>query len=226
MPGLPLHLQDLSVAAPSGRQLVSVNALEVPAGGTLAIEGPSGAGKSTLLFALAGLIGRATGSVHWGETELLSASEPARARFRRDHMGMVFQDFLLFDELGAAANAAVAAGFAPKAERAGLAQRATAELSALGLEGDARSVVTYSGGERQRVSVARALAGNPKVLLADEPTAALHRDAADALADDLVARAKNTGLTLIVVSHDPGLSARMDRVLRLRDGQVAELTDA
>ncbi|MBR9765284.1 MAG: ATP-binding cassette domain-containing protein [Rhodobacteraceae bacterium] len=218
---LPLSLRDLVVPGADG-PLLQVPALDLTAGALLGIRGPSGAGKTTLLHAIAGLRERATGRVLWGETDLLALSAEARARFRACHMGMIFQDFLLFDELGAGANAALAAMFRPRPERAALRARATEVLDHLGLPATARPVASFSGGERQRVGIARALASDAPVLLADEPTAALHRAAAEALTGDLLRLVREGGRSLIAVSHDEALLARMDRVLTLEGGRITD----
>ena len=220
---LPLAVRGLRVASPEGRELLAVPALDAPEGAMIGVRGPSGAGKTTLLHALAGLLDAAGGTVTWGGTDLLALSAERRAAFRGRHVGMIFQDFLLFEEMGALDNAAVAAMFAPAAERGALRRRAADRLRRLGLgAGDPRPVSSYSGGERQRVAVARALAGGAGILLADEPTASLHRDAADRLVDDLVALVRGDGATLIAVSHDPALIGRMDRVLTVDGGLLAE----
>ena len=216
----PLSVRDLVVRAPSGRALVELGALELDPGTRLGLRGPSGAGKSTLLFALAGLAEAASGHVRWGGTDLLALRPAARAAERRARMGIVFQDFHLFEELTARDNAALAALFAPRAARPALRARAAEALAALALPDADQSTDTLSGGERQRVAVARALAGDPGILLADEPTANLHRDAADALAADLAGQ--GGARTLVVVSHDEALLDRMDRVLTIRDGRVAD----
>ena len=219
---LPLEVQDLHVASPEGRALIDVPALSLPAGALVGVRGASGAGKTTLLYALAGLV-EAAGSVRWGGTDLFALRPEGRAAFRARTIGMVFQDFLLFEELSARDNAAIAAMFAPAAERDGIRARATEGLRTLGLDPeDARPVVSYSGGERQRVAVARALAAGAGLILADEPTASLHREAADRLVGDLIALVRATGTTLIAVSHDTALIARMDRVLTVADGRLTE----
>lgn len=218
--GLPLSVSGLGIRGPRGRQLLTVPALEIPAGALIGIRGPSGAGKSTLLYALAGLLDRATGQVRWGGTDLLALGPERRAAFRADHIGMIFQDFLLFEELDAVGNAGLTALFRPRAARAPLRARAEAQLVRLGLDSDARSVASFSGGERQRVAIARAMAARAPILLADEPTASLDRVTADRLIDDLVALARDTGTTLIAVSHDLRLIERMDRVLTILDGAL------
>ena len=218
--GLALSVRDLVVEGDRGRELLRIGALDIPAGARIGIRGPSGAGKSTLLYALAGLVPLKAGSVAWGGREISGLSAAERARFRRKSVGMVFQDFLLFEELPALGNAALAASYAVRSERRRIVSGAAAMLSRLGL-GDHhdRAVDTFSGGERQRVAVSRALAADPPVILADEPTASLDRIAADRLIDDLGALARDGGKTLIAVSHDAALHERMDRVLDIVDGR-------
>ena len=218
--GLPLAVSGLEVRSPRGRVLLSVPSLDVPAGALVGVRGPSGAGKSTLLYALSGLIGQATGSVRWGVTEMLTLGPEQRAAFRAASIGMIFQDFLLFEELDAPGNAAVTALFRPRAERQAMRARAVDHLARLGLDGGGRGVSSFSGGERQRVAIARAMAAEAPILLADEPTASLDRAAADRLVDDLVELARDTGTTLIAVSHDPYLTDRMDRVLTIENGAL------
>ena len=217
--GLALSLRDLSVPGDGGRVLLALDALDLAPGQALGVRGVSGAGKSTLILALAGLAPGLRGSLRWGGHDLCAMDRRARATFRRDHVGLVFQDYPLFDELSPAANAAMPALFASRARRAGIRARAAEGLRRLGVpEGD-RRVARFSGGERQRVAVARALAGDPAVILADEPTANLDRAAADLLARDLLAMARQ-GRTLVVASHDDGLLARMDRVVTLGHGKL------
>lgn len=220
---LPLRVEGLVITARDGRDVLEVPRLELPAGGTLAVTGPSGAGKSSLLHALAGLLGPSRGHILWGSTDLGTLTESARVRFRREHLGLIFQDYLLFEELSALGNAAVAADFAPARERSAIEAQAQGWLGRLGLGQRAeRSVRTFSGGERQRVAVARALAHSPAVILADEPTASLDRASADQLIDDLLEVAAEGGRTLIAVTHDARLARRLGRELKLADGRVVE----
>lgn len=219
--GLGLAVAGLEVRAGSGRVLLNVPALDLAPGVCLGVRGPSGAGKSTLLFALAGLAGGATGVVRWGDDDLLALSPEARAAFRRDHIGQVFQDFLLFEELSALANAALPSAYMPRAARPAVVARARENLDRLGIASGARTVESFSGGERQRVAVARALSANPEIILADEPTASLDRITADALIDDLVRLARDGGKTLVAVSHDPAVHERMDTMVEIVDGRVA-----
>lgn len=225
-PGLPLAVTDLDLRGLDGRPLASLTRLNVTAGTSLAIRGPSGAGKSTLLHAFSGLVRPAGGQVLWGDTDLASLSDSARTRFRRENVGLIFQDFLLFEELGALDNAALSAAFAPRTARAALRDRAANWLDRLGLaQTGTRRANSFSGGERQRIAVARALSNDPAVILADEPTASLDRATADRLIDDLVALSQDSGRTLIAVTHDEALASRLDRVLTMADGRVVEDSD-
>ena len=217
--GIPLSLRDVMVAAAYGRVLLNVPAIDLVAGATLAVRGASGAGKSTLLHVLAGLRPVNRGQVLWGQTDIACLSDAQASDFRRRYIGQIFQDFLLFDEVSALENAAVARLFFPKAERTAILERAADALQSLGLDPqDPRRASTYSGGERQRIAVARALAQRPAVLLADEPTASLDRAAADRLISDLLAAVRDHGIGLICVTHDDALATRLDRVLTLTDG--------
>lgn len=213
-----LTVRDLKVFSDRNRLLLDVPSLQISSGEAVGIKGPSGAGKSTLLFALAGLQANTSGALCWGDLKLNSAKQTTRAAFRRAHVGIVFQDFLLFDELGPLENSAIQALFRPKTARSTLRDAARSALKQLGVKRDTEDVTTYSGGERQRISVARALAHNPAILLADEPTANLDRMAADALAADLVQQTKDKGRTLIVASHDHSLLEKMDRIITIQDG--------
>lgn len=219
---LPLNIADLSVAA-GARTLLRVPALSVSAGSLIGVRGPSGAGKTTFLYALSGLL-TAKGRVCWGDTDLARLSPERRTAFRAAHMGLIFQDYLLFEELSPRANAGLAALFSKSGDRAQINDRAADGLNRLGVPQDSRSVASFSGGERQRVAVARALATDPAILLADEPTASLDRPAADRLIDDLVVLARDSGKTLIAVSHDVHLLDRLDRVVTIQDGQVTDDT--
>lgn len=216
---LALSARGLSVRS-GDRLLLSLDRLELPAGSLTGIRGPSGAGKTTALHALAGLV-NATGSLRWGRTELCGMSQAARARFRGARMGMIFQDFLLFEELSARDNALVSAAF--RRDRADLARSVDSLMERLGISSLAdRRADLLSGGERQRVAAVRALAHGPAILLADEPTASLDRPAADTLIADLAALARDEGRTVVIVSHDRQVWEAMDRLLTIQDGNLVE----
>ena len=216
-----LEVRGLRVEGEDGRVILAVATLDVAPGTAVVVRGPSGAGKSTLLYALAGLIRPAEGTIRWGGTDIAALPEHRRAAFRRSAVGFVFQEHLLFEELSAAGNAAIAALYAPAGARGRIRERGAAGLDRLGLGAVAgRRSDTFSGGERQRIAVARALAADPRIVLADEPTASLDRANADALAGDLLALARADGRTLIAVSHDPALHARADLAIDIADGQI------
>ena len=216
-----LSVEDLLVRGERDRALLSLDKLVIRPGETVGVRGPSGAGKSTLLYALAGLANIAQGHVRWGEQELSAMGEEARARFRRHSIGMVFQDFLLFEELDALSNATIATGYMHVSLHEGLRRRANAILQRLNIaETRRRTIASFSGGERQRVAIARALAHGPAVILADEPTASLDRKVADLLIDDLVRLVRQEKRTLIAVSHDAHLHERMDRIIDIEDGRM------
>lgn len=203
--------------------LLQVEKLTIAQGQSVAIRGASGAGKSTLLHVISGLLPPRAGEVRWGNTDLVALPEAARTSFRRSHIGMIFQDYLLFDELDVLGNAALGAAFAPRSDRAALRDRAQGWLDKLGLgKAGARRTGGLSGGERQRVAVARALCNRPAVILADEPTASLDRDAANRLITDLVDVSQAQGSTLLCVTHDIGLIESLNRTLTMADGQIVE----
>ena len=221
MQAFDLSVEGVLVSGERGRTLLTVETLSIQPGETVGIRGPSGAGKSTMLYALAGLASIKQGTIRWGAHEISQMHEEERAWFRRSHVGMVFQDFLLFEELDALSNAAIATGYLKASEHAALARVATRMLERLKIkEISNRTIASFSGGERQRVALARALAHDPAVILADEPTASLDRKVADQLIEDLIALVRQDQKTLIAVSHDSHLHARMDRIIDIEDGRV------
>jgi len=192
--------------------------LEVPARQFVAVAGPSGSGKSTLLGLIAGLDRPTTGRIVVNGVELTGLGEDALARFRRDTIGYVFQSFHLIPTLTALENVAVPLELAADPDAL---ERAQALLREVGLEERAHHYpVQLSGGEQQRVAVARAVARRPTLLLADEPTGNLDSATGKQIIDLLVALNRNLGSTLVLVTHDPALAALADRVITLRDGRI------
>jgi putative ABC transport system ATP-binding protein len=193
--------------------------LTIGRGELVAVVGPSGSGKTTLLHLMAGLERPTSGVVRLAGQALGTLSERRLAGLRAHRLGVVFQRFFLLERLSAVDNVATGLLYrgVPAAERRRLARQAL-ERVGLGHRLDRRPT-TLSGGERQRVAIARALVGHPEVVLADEPTGNLDSAAsADLVA--LLQRLNREGATLVVVTHDHGVAAAMDRRVELRDGQV------
>lgn len=217
-----LQLSGIEMAFPGlDAPALSIPALSVPAGAQVAVAGPSGSGKSTLVNVITGLERPGRGRVLWGGQDIAALSEPARDRWRGAHIGLVMQDFHLFPGLSALENVLLPARLARVADRA-LEARAAALLAEVGLARPSQRIETLSRGEMQRTAVARALLRAPGVIVADEPTASLDATNAAAIGDLLIRMAARSGATLIVVSHDPALLARLPRQIVLRGGTVAE----
>ena len=192
--------------------------LDVARGESVGIVGPSGSGKSTLLMVLAGLERADRGEVEIAGQPLQDLSEDRLAAFRGRHVGIVFQSFHLIPNMTALENVAVPLELAGHADAFA---RAEAELRAVGL--GART--TYypgelSGGEQQRVDLARALAPEPALLIADEPTGNLDAETGAQIADLLFAEQKRRGMTMVLVTHDKTLAARCGREVWVRSGEI------
>jgi putative ABC transport system ATP-binding protein len=216
-----IQVRDLVMQLSGGGHTVTVLdgiSLEIPDKQTLAIVGPSGSGKSTLLGLVAGLDRPTSGSIQIDGVEITDMPEAELARFRREKIGYVFQSFHLIPTLTAVENVAV------PLELSGIAdgvERAEALLDAVGL-GDRRGhyPVQLSGGEQQRVAVARAFACRPPILLADEPTGNLDSANGRHVMELLLALHRDAGTSLILVTHEPHLANRMERIVSLRDGRI------
>ena len=201
--------------------LTGVNLIVKPAQ-TLALIGESGSGKSTLLAILAGLDDGSSGPVKLLGQPLDNMDEEARARLRAQHIGFVFQSFMLIPTLNALENVELPALLRGENSRESRAH-AKALLEQLGLGKRLDHLpAQLSGGEQQRVALARAFNGRPEVLFADEPTGNLDRKTGDKIADLLFSLNREHGTTLILVTHDPQLAARCDRRLRLVNGILQE----
>ncbi len=185
------------------------------------ISGPSGSGKSTLLYVLAGLLPPGDGRVTLNGTNLYAMSERRRDAWRRTNIGFIFQDFHLIDELSPLANATLPATFGPAP---GVRERAAQLLERLGVPAERQTIAQLSRGERQRVAVARALAFDPPVVLADEPSASLDRAATAELVSILAGLAKE-GRTVVVASHDPDIRAASHHVFHLQHGRLGALVE-
>lgn len=194
--------------------------LQVERGEMVAIIGKSGSGKSTLLHLLGGLDRPESGSIQVGDVDLRAMSDTERVRFRNQHVGFVFQFHHLLPEFTAGENVAMPLRIA-RAAKAEAQARAEALLAKVGLaERVTHRPNMLSGGEQQRVAVARALVMRPSLLLADEPTGDLDETTADALHALLREMHREHGLTSVIATHNSKLAGECDRVLRMEEGKL------
>ncbi|MEO1555107.1 MAG: ABC transporter ATP-binding protein [Pseudomonadota bacterium] len=219
-PVLSLKDAALSLDGNAGRvDILHGITMDIARGETVGLVGPSGSGKSSLLMIMGGLEQATGGTVLALDQDLTDMSEDALARFRRAHMGVVFQSFHLIPTMTALENVATPLELAGARDAF---QRAEAELDAVGLSSRATHYPSQmSGGEQQRVALARASVTRPEILLADEPTGNLDGANGSAIMDLLFDLRDRHGATLVLVTHAPELAARCDRVIRLSDGALA-----
>ena len=216
-----ISVRGLSMRLVSGAGAVPVLtdvSLDVPPGQFLAVAGPSGSGKSTLLGLIAGLDRHTAGRITVAGVEVTRLGENELARFRRDTIGYVFQSYHLIPTLTAIENVAVPLELSGEPDALA---RAHSLLGDVGLSDRAQHYpVQLSGGEQQRVAVARAVCRHPRLLLADEPTGNLDSATGKQIIELLVALNRNLASTLVLVTHDPALATHADRVITLRDGRI------
>jgi len=212
---------DVTLRFGSGAAAVDVLrgvALRVVAGERIAILGPSGSGKSSLMAVLSGLERPTSGRVMVAGADFSKLDEDGLARARRGRIGIVLQAFHLIPTMTAAENVAVPLELAGIAAAAA---KARAELTAVGLGHRFDHYPTQlSGGEQQRVGIARAIAARPALIFADEPTGNLDEATGLAVIDLLFGRLAETGATLVLITHDAALAARCDRIIEMKDGHI------
>ncbi len=199
--------------------------VEIADGEVVVILGPSGSGKTTLLGLLAGLDRPTEGTVELNGVDLAALDEDERASFRAENVGFVFQNFQLIPTLTAHENVRVPLELLPDGRApspAEAAKRVDQLLERVGLGERADHFPTQlSGGEQQRVGVARAFAAEPRLLFADEPTGNLDRETGERITDLLFELNRETGTTLVIVTHDLALAERAARVIRIDGGRIA-----
>jgi len=210
---------DLSLGRGAARvHILRGISLSIARGEAVGLVGPSGSGKSTLLMTMAGLERPDSGKVLVEGTDLSRLDEDGLARFRGRRIGIVFQSFHLVPTMTALENVALPLELADQPDAF---ERAQAELAAVGLgERLHHYPAQLSGGEQQRVAIARAVAPNPAILVADEPTGNLDEATGESIVDLLFALKRDRGATLVLVTHDPSLAKRCDRMVRLRSGRI------
>jgi len=221
MPSTVIRARKLSKQVQSGSSPLMILddvSFDVDAGATVAIVGPSGSGKTTLLGLLAGLDRPTSGEVSFGDTALDQLSEDGLAALRQRWLGFVFQSFQLLPALTALENVMLPLELAGSLDAA---PRAREWLTRVGL---AARVGHYpkqlSGGEQQRVAIVRALANDPKILLADEPTGNLDHTTAASVMATLIESVRASGLAALIATHNLELAGRLDRIVALEDGKL------
>lgn len=195
--------------------------LEIRSGEFVAIMGKSGAGKSTLMYQMSLLDHPTSGRISVDGTDVTNLTHDERTKFRLDNLGYIFQDYALVPELTAAENIMVPLLMQGKTEEEALSV-ARASLERIGLSHRENNLPSQmSGGEQQRVSIARAVAHNPKILFADEPTANLDSESSKAVID-IFRSFHKAGQTIVMVTHEPEYTAYCDRVIRVSDGMIQD----
>jgi putative ABC transport system ATP-binding protein len=217
-----IDAENVTLALGSGGSKVEILRgidLKVARGESVALLGPSGSGKSSLMAVLSGLERASSGRIRIAGADFTALGEDGLARARQGRIGIVLQAFHLLPTMTAHENVAVPLELAGAPNAFSIA---AAELEAVGL---GHRLTHYpaqlSGGEQQRVAIARATAPKPELLFADEPTGNLDAKTGSAILDLLFDRHRETGATLLVITHDPALAARCGRVLEMQDGRIA-----
>jgi putative ABC transport system ATP-binding protein len=220
-----LSARDLTKEYRSGTSNLAVLkhvSFDIPQGSFVSIVGPSGSGKTTLLGLLAGLDSPSGGTVSLDGTDLTRLTEDQRALLRGEKVGFIFQTFQLIPTLTAIENVQVPLELRGES---GAAERATALLQRVGLADRMDHFPTQlSGGEQQRVAIARAFSNSPRILFADEPTGNLDGETGARIVELLEELNRESGSTIIIVTHDITLAQRAGRMIRLKDGVVVEDT--
>jgi putative ABC transport system ATP-binding protein len=195
-------------------------------GEVVVVLGPSGSGKTTMLNVLGGIESVTSGEVHVGGVALAGKGPEELAAIRRENVSFIFQFFNLIQTLTAAENVQVIAELTDRVDRTQLAQRVQVAIDDVGLADRADHFPgQMSGGQQQRVAIARALVTGPRLLLCDEPTGALDLETGRVVLDLLQQTARGDGRCVVIVTHNQGIAAMADRVLRVHDGSIASMVE-
>lgn len=222
MATISVEVRDLNyeVGPATRRQnIASVRRLDLTGGQLVTLSGPSGSGKSTLLYLLSGLLMPTSGTVIWNDEDLTKMGEVSRDRWRRQNSGFVFQNFHLIEELSPLDNVLVPVWFGSLSAKSHQG-RARALLDRFGVPQDRHSTALLSRGEQQRVALARALIFDPVVIFADEPTASLDAQSAQAVARQLADLAHRENRLVIAASHDEDLHLLADQRIAITRGHL------
>ncbi len=229
-----LSLKHILVSRRDGkarRIILDIPSFQLEAGDTVCLHGGSGSGKTSLLHLLGGLTvpdtpeaGLPSGNVRWGDISIDELSEPERDFWRSRHVGLVFQDFQLVPGLSVLENVLLPITFRSWKIPEAMRNRARSLLNMMGIHQSGQEVHQLSRGEMQRVAIARAVLSEPDILLADEPTASLDKENAEAVTRLLLEYAREHACTLILVSHEPNMRGRTGRSFLLEQGRLRETT--
>ncbi len=200
--------------------VLDIERMEIEPGAVVGITGPSGSGKTSLLYALTGIEKPDRGAIRWGEVDITKLTERGRDKWRRQNIGFVFQDFHLIPGMTPMMNVLLPRTFDGFFIGPAMRRRAQELLELVKAPAARTSVALLSRGEQQRVGIARALLNRPGLIAADEPTASLDAESGRIVIDLLLSQAAATGATLLIVTHDPALLARLKRVYHLRGGRL------
>jgi putative ABC transport system ATP-binding protein len=222
-PAPAVRLEDIQLSLDSAAGPVHILRginLIVGRGDTVGIIGPSGSGKTSLLMVIAGLEKPTAGGVHVANVDLTRLNEDRLAQFRRENVGIVFQNFHLIATMTAEENVALPLELAGASDSL---RRARDQLEAVGLGHRLRHYpAQLSGGEQQRVALARAFVGEPALLMADEPTGNLDGETGAAVIRLLFELQRRRGTTLLLITHDPAVARQCDRIIELKDGAITD----
>lgn len=215
-----LKLEDVSKKYRYGDQIVTaldnVN-LEIKTGEIIVILGPSGAGKTTLLNVLSGLDRPSEGKIMFEGKDIAKYSESKITKFRKDNLGFIFQTYNLLEHLNVYENVMVGASLGKNKNK----EHINKIIDVVGLSKHKKKYMhELSGGEQQRVSIARAIVKNPKIMFADEPTGALDEKTGKKVLETLVKVNETLGTTMIIVTHNPGIAKIGDRILHVNSGKI------